>query len=199
VVEHLGAGDTYRLLEGTPRGICQLGTLLYGPLGIFESAECRIVGPSLNICLWHCSDPGCQAPHHVQLEKSDLSFLRLKKDLERFLFDHVGRPSRWDVVFGRILRGYGPFDQPAPGKYSNLPEILAGSLVQTELSALFSIACSHPRSAEQVRNTIAAIRGRKLANASSDFLNTKITYDEQLQLLLTLKDTELISLLDEAV
>jgi hypothetical protein len=68
--DHLMSADVERLLQGTPLGVYQLGTLVSGPLGVLDSQETRYIPPTLSLPLWHCSDTGCNAIHHVQQASS---------------------------------------------------------------------------------------------------------------------------------
>lgn len=59
------------MLDGTPQGVFQLGNQIVGPLGILHSSAKRMIPPTTNVNLWHCSDPSCSALHSVELETAE--------------------------------------------------------------------------------------------------------------------------------
>jgi len=93
--DFLEADHVRNLLSGTAQGVFQVGPLLSGPLGLLESADWRIVPPTLHLPLWHCSDPGCGSLHLVKAHQyqtpTEVGFLRACRHLE----DRYGPESEW--------------------------------------------------------------------------------------------------------
>jgi len=90
-----------------PRGRVSDRTLLGGPLGCLESLERRTFSPTLNVVLWHCSDPGCQARHLVKLEPSRNTCTQAVNSFKRHLSDHFGPASEWQKAMLDLSRAGG--------------------------------------------------------------------------------------------
>lgn len=190
--DSLDATDADQLLENTPQGVFQLGRLLSGPLGFLESSEQRTTPPTLEIPLWHCSDPGCQAPHFVRLEQHKNECTRVKNAFRRHVLDNLGPPSEWHRP---ILRSYRRDRWPNGRPYSDLPAMLADCLIGSERTALCLRALRSPHNGQ----LIAALKRADRDTGTPEAVTRALTAEEQHQLLLLLPDRDLVGMIDELV
>lgn len=96
--DHLLPDDARQLLEGTPQGVYQLNRYVSGPLGVLESNEPRWIRPTLSLPLWHCSDTGCTALHHVRLIPPETPVNAASGSLTKFLESNDGPASEWSLL-----------------------------------------------------------------------------------------------------
>src|SRR5439155_196233 len=126
--DHLLSQDVQNLLRDTPTGVFQLGMLLSGPLGVLDSCERRYIPPGLSLPLWHCSDTGCNAIHHVQLIPPNIPVVDIFAVIANVLSDRLGPPSEW-YVLGSLSRG----PRPRPARpYIDLPLLVGDCVVGRE-------------------------------------------------------------------
>jgi len=190
--DSLEAEDADDLLADTPQGVFQLGHLLLGPLGFLQSEEERSIPPTLRLPLWHCSDPGCQAPHIVQLQQHKSEFTRVKNAFVRHIVDDLGPPSEWHRPILRIhRRDRWPNGRP----YNDLPAAIADCLTGADRTALCARAFRTPHNPLLMRS----IRNAGRTVGAPEEIALALSPEEQHQLLLLLPDTVLIQLIDELV
>jgi hypothetical protein len=191
--EHLMSSEVDRLLQGTPIGVAQLGKFVSGPLGIIDSQENRWLPPNLDLPLWHCSDTGCEAMHEVTLGQPSVPVVRALSRISSTLFDRLGPRSEWSIVFVWESRG------KAPRRYVDLPAFIADCVVGPERTALLAAALRGSRR-DMLRKTLALPpRKERDAEGPADQVASRLGPEAQLQLLLTLPDQDLVSLVDDAV
>jgi hypothetical protein len=147
----MDAEHVQELLKGTPQGVFHLGTILSGPLGFLESSERRAASPTLQLPLWHCSDPGCQSLHLVDALQFDSHPLITYKKMRRFLHDAYGPRSEWNSPLRRFARGS---DWPSGRPYADMPGILGDCVIGAERGALLQRALCSP-SVPVLRDCIA--------------------------------------------
>jgi hypothetical protein len=194
--DHLLSSDVQRLLQGTPQGVCQLGILLSGPLGILDSHETRYIPPTLLLPLWHCSDTGCNAIHSVDLIPPSIPIVEIYSLINKTLSDRVGPPSEWDQALRWLHRGFKP--RPAH-PYVDLPLLIADCIVGHERTVLLESALDGP-TGDLLRKYLAMPpRKKREAEGPSSEVASKLAPEAQLQLLLVLPNRELVNLIDEAV
>lgn len=180
------------LLSDTPQGVFQVGTILSGPLGFVESAEQRTIPPTLQLPLWHCSDPGCQARHLVRLQKHRNESTKALTTFVRHLQDSFGLPSEWHRPLMWIYRrGKWPNGRP----YFDLPAVLADCIIGRDREVLCLRAL---RSSHNMRLS-AVIREAKNVEGSPEKITSALSPEEQHQLLLLLTDKDIVNLVDELV
>ena len=180
------------LLAGSSEGVFQIGTLLCGPLGCLESLERRTFGPTLNLLLWHCSDPGCQARHMVTLEPNHNTCTQAVNSFRRHLSDHFGPASEWQkAILTSEVHGRWPNGRP----YFDLPAVIGDCIVGAERSAACQIALRSPR----FSLLSVVVERAKGIKGGPDQLVAKLSPEEQHQLLLMLPDKELIEIVDALV
>jgi hypothetical protein len=180
------------LLAGTPEGVFQVGTLLVGPLGCVESLERRTVEPTLRLALWHCSDPGCQARHVVCLEQNQSSCTQALNAMGRHLADRLGPASEWRrAILGADRKTKWPSGRP----YYDLPAAIGDCILGRERSA----ACLKALRSSYYQRLWALIERAKGIRGDPDQLVSKLSAEEQHQLLLVLPDKQLIEIVDALV
>jgi hypothetical protein len=190
--ENLEADDVKALLDGTPHGIFQVGTLISGPLGFLDSAEKRSVPPVLQMPLWHCSDTGCGALHLVEARQHNSAFHLSSRDFARRLSDHFGHPSEWEDQLDRAAAG-GESQRSKP--FIDMLTLLCDCVMRPELTKLCIRALRTIQGAKAKRE---AEKLRRLPNSPEDTVKA-LTFWEQQQLLLLLPNADLVVLIDELI
>ena len=192
----LPASDTATLLDGTPQGVYQVGTLVSGPLGLIHSQASRFVPPTRRLPLWHCSDTGCRALHDVTLVSPSVPVLKALDLMQLMLSRKLGRPSEWTPNLLKLHRR-GNWEKGHP--YFDLAALLGDSVVGVDRALLVEAALRGPN-AQLLRDVLAARHIRKVARSSSpDELASRLSAEEQLQLLLVLPDAQIVDLVDHLV
>lgn len=194
--EYISTSDLALLLTDSPQGVYQVGNILSGPLGFLESQEKRFVPPIASLLLWHCSDTGCQEPHSVQAIQPNIPPVMIYRLLDEVAKRELGHPSDLNAYLLCLLRDE---DITTARKYYDLPVFIADSILGTERRNLVERGLSG-KSAAFLREVIG-LPPRKKATAygSPEDVANRLSPEEQLQLLLTLTDSELINLIDDCV
>jgi len=192
---HLAAHDVATLLEDTPQGVYQISFLISGPLGIIRSEEGRFLPPSARIALWHCSDTGCGAAHMVSLLPPDIPVVAAFSAINKALIDHYGPPSEWAQCLPWTHRGAGRRSEGR--RYVNLPILIAEAVIGEERIALVEAALQSAARDSLVKALTGLPRwaGKELKSPSE--ITSSLDSEEQLQLLLVLPDSTLVSLMDD--
>ena len=194
--DHILPDEVAELLQGTPQGVYQQSTLLCGPLGVLASQEVRRLPLSLRLPLWHCSDTGCGKVHTVFLKPPPIPLTRAKKSISDFLEGEQGPPSEWYSELAWLHR-YP--DRSASRKYIDLPLVIAECIVGSERVALVEMALKDSQG-DYLRAVLSqSSKGEKSSAGPAREVAERLTPAEQLQLLLSLPDPELIRLVDKAV
>lgn len=190
--EFLEAKFVENLLEDTPQGIFQIGSLLSGPLGFTTSAEKRALYPKLSLNLWHCPDPGCQHPHSVKFEPYNSTIRLAELAITRSITDNFGQPSEWHWPLLEI-------DNQAETRkirpYKDIPSILSDCIIGPDRIALClrAIRSHHYTMIQKVISTTKDIKG------SPEQIVSSLSPEEQHQLLLLIPDKDIINFIDELV
>ena len=188
----LSVDDTQRLLDGTPVGVFQLGTLLTGPFGLLTSPAERALGPVRNVPLYHCSDLSCNTVHRTRLStdyEAPINEHRLKAN--KVLEQDSRDPSAWGSYLSELLR-----DRDARYKddhMGTLPALIGDALSATEKRLL--LAWLLDNTAGRLRTALAALA---LKGRADDIVNS-LSQAQMLQLLLLCDDVELRDALDRLV
>ncbi len=185
-------------LNDTPQGVYQIGTLLSGPLGFLTSRENRFIPPSLEMPLWHCSDPGCSRFHTVGFLPPNIApvveaYARLDEGARK-----LGPPSPWRSQLARLGRKDKVVE--ADGRlYADLPAVLGGNIVGVERTKLLARVLKSEH-ASWLRQIIGAPPRRKQqAEGIAEDVASKLSEAEQVQLLLLLPDSDLVTQIDQAI
>ena len=191
---HITPEDAKKLFEGSPKGVYQVGNIVIGPLGVINSAEPRVLNPSLWLPLWHCSDTGCSAIHDVELLPPVTPLQKTYHAIKQILLDKHGPPSEWRFVLQWNHRK-GRWDNGRT--YSTVVEIIADCIFGTERTDLTSYALKG--SSKIVLREILGKPPRKknLSEGRPEEVACRLSPEEQLQLLMVVEDNLLIEYIDE--
>ena len=190
--DSLEAADAHALLADTPQGVFQVGTIVSGPLGFLQSAEERTIPPTLRLPLWHCSDPGCRARHFVRFEQHKNDCTKARNAYIRYIVDNWGPPSEWHKP---ILRIYHRDRWPNGRPYNDLPTVIADCLIGPERATL----CLRALQSHHNGELTAALREADRSTGRPETVVTELSAEEQHQLLLLLRDRDLVHMIDELV
>lgn len=194
--DHLSSQGVSELVRGTPQGVYQWGSILVGPLGVFEVEEPRLIPPSLVLPLWHCSDTGCGLLHNVRFEQRNSAVVIIAREIFRRLRDAYGPASEWRAPLTWLHRR-GKWENGRP--YYDLPPLIADCFVGSDRSVLFEMALQGS-DRDNLRELISRPpRKKRVATGSVTEVASRISPEGQLQLLLTLSDKKLVELIDEAL
>ncbi|MEK7400487.1 MAG: hypothetical protein AAB116_26380 [Candidatus Poribacteria bacterium] len=195
-IESLDAEESIELLKDTPQGVYQMGKILSGPFGLLTSQETRFLPPSSRIPLWHCSDTGCSAIHHVELDQSPVPISDAFHCMSDLAEKQMGPKSEWEIAL-MLMYKHEQYQFGRP--YYDLPALLADAVLDNERTNLLAFALDSENGL-LLRNVIgSAPRRKNLAEGTSNQVSTRLTESEQLQILLLLKDFDLVGLIDEYV
>ncbi|TFB37235.1 hypothetical protein [Pseudomonas sp. F01002] len=193
---HLLPHDVDKLLEGTPKGVYQVGNTVIGPFGIITSTEPRAIYPNLKLPLWHCEDTGCNTIHHVDLLPHQTAINRIFRGINRQAIDEFGPPSEWKE---ELKWRHRDSRWENGRKYSDVIEMIADCIVGQERLALTAHALRGV--GKLALRQILSKPPRKKSNSegSPDEVASRLTPEEQLQLLMYLDDGSLVEYVDELV
>ena len=181
--DDLDPGEALQLLDHTPQGVFQIGTLLSGPLGLIRSTERRLLPPTRRILLWHCSDPGCQAGHPVKLRP----FRSPLQQVIRSLSDSFGPASEWDTAIEHIWRTW-VYSRP----FLDLPAIIGDCIVGKERTSL--LLSFFRSSHNSVLTKCLTDAGRSIGDPI--LMTAGLSPEEQHQLLLVVPDRDIVRHID---
>ncbi|MBI1791328.1 MAG: hypothetical protein HYR60_27690 [Acidobacteria bacterium] len=192
--DHLMSPEVEKLLQGTPLGVYQLGTLVSGPLGVLDSLETRWIPPRKTLPLWHCSDTGCNALHGVRLLPPSIALVEAFSRIDRSLSERLGPPSEWRKALMWLHRRSSP-----ARSYIDLPVLIADCIIGSQRTTLLEAALLSENGA-LLRKALGMPPRRKTAgDGPADQLASRLNAEEQLQLLLILPDQSIVELIDNAV
>lgn len=190
--DHLEGEQTAALLDGTPQGVFQIGSLVSGPLGFIKGEEERILPPTLSTPLWHCSDPGCKARHLVKFRQFNTQLQAAYNASKRHILDAFGPPSEWHKP---LLYIHHIEKWPNGRPFFDLPAIIGDCILESERTTLLARAVR----SEHNSLLLKAVRDSGKQVSSLDEVAQSLTPEEQHQLLLLLPDTSIIRFLDELI
>lgn len=194
--EHLAADDVASLLSGTPKGVYQMDFFLTGPFGLLKGKEHRFLPPSRHLPLWHCSDTGCRSIHTVELLPPDIVLTNVAHQINDILRDKLGPCSEWDhALTNRYLKRLD--SETKSLEYADLPILIADCIIGDERSELVEevLKC---KERSYINDVLDSALGESLKQESPKEIARKLSAEEQLQLLLILKDELIIRLIDES-
>lgn len=131
----LNAKETRELLEGTPCGVFQTGTVVVGPGGALVSRQSRWLPPDTRLPLQHCHEATCHRVH----------FTAVSTDYEAVINQHLPKMAKvlddakvisgaWTEFTGILSEDFErPYDD---FNMNGLPVALGDSLTDEELSAV---------------------------------------------------------------
>lgn len=194
--EHLVTNAVKDLLAGTPKGVYQLDKYLTGPLGLLYSRESRYLPPSLYLPLWHCSDTGCLASHNVEFLPPEVPLTKLDYMVKQALKEKLGPPSEWSgSLTGKYVARRASEERPFT--YCDLPIFVAESIIGRERTMLLTRALEQDTSKELRAILSTPPRRKNAGDGKPEEVATRLSSEEQLQLLLVLPDAVIVDLVDQ--
>ncbi len=194
--DHLPPEDVTSFLENTPKGVYQIKTFLTGPLGLLHSEEQRFIPPTLDLPLWHCSDTGCRALHTVELLTPNIPLTDLDHQISDILQDKLGPPSEWEISLTVQYLTSTDYNSKVL-KHYDLPVLIADSIIGSERCKLLEAALK-TNEGQHLRQILSgSSRGNEAAVGSSEDVIRGLSQEEQLQLILVLKNEIIIYLIDD--
>lgn len=193
VQDTIASQEVLNFLTDTPLGVYQAGTLVTGPLGIIESGCVRHYPPLQTLGLWHCPMIDCRQLHPVLLSPPPIPLVEGYRLLGAAAIAIWGTPSRWETrlsswpwTMGEMWRAY-----------SEMPLFLGDCIVGEDRTRLVVAALSSTHG-DRIR-AIVGSKSRKDCSGNAKTIADRLATDEQLQLLLTLTDRDIKTLLDDLV
>jgi hypothetical protein len=191
--DRLSKGQSEQLLRDTPIGVFQVGKLVCGPGGIFESEQSRFMPPTRELLLWHCPDITCNAAHGSRLSQGETKYSQLISGIQSAL-NRSSLPSDWrDFVTGELI----PYKWTDDFFLVNLPVLLGSGFSQSELRTLLKEVFDV--GGKNLRRVIFGIRPELVTKGGSEQAIDSLTKAEVLQVLLLASDVDLVSAMDNAV
>ncbi|WP_139834512.1 MULTISPECIES: hypothetical protein [unclassified Pseudomonas] len=193
---HLLPHDVDKLLHGTPKGVYQVGSLVVGPLGVLTSTEPRAIHPISTLPLWHCEDTGCNTVHHVDLLPHQTVINRIFRAVNRQALDEFGPPSEWKK---ELKWRHRDARWENGRKYSDIIEMIADCIVGQERFSL-TVQALKGSGKLSLRQLLSRPPRKKAASEGTpEEVASRLTGEEQLQLLMYLDDSLLVEYIDELV
>src|ERR1019366_443708 len=134
--DRLSKRESEQLLTDTPIGVFQVGKLVCGPGGIFESEQSRYMPPTRELLLWHCPDITCNAAHQSHLSGGETKYSELRSQI-RSALNRRSLRSDWPQFLAGELIAYEWTDDFS---LVNLPELLGSAFSASELKILLKDA-----------------------------------------------------------
>jgi hypothetical protein len=192
-IDHFPAGEVFSFLKDTPQGVSQVGHLIAGPLGFVRGKQKRFCPPPASMYLWHCSDPGCRAPHPVSFLPAPSTVTEINNKLDQAAYNAWGPASSWQRSLSDLAEG------PHGNRlrtYYDISAIIADCILFEDRTALLQRAF-RSEFGEFLRSTLQA--AGVAAKGSPTDLAESLDAERQLQLLMALPDSTLVSLIDKCI
>ncbi len=191
--DSLTSEETASLLEESTQGVYQAGTIVTGPLGIIDSQCTRYYPPKQTIGLWHCPLLDCRRLHKVSLEPPMIPLVEAYRLLGTASTQLWKTESRWRSPL--ICWPHTLSDQWRI--LSEMPLFLGDCIVGEDRTRLMTEVFKTSHS-QDIRNILQSKSTNK-ADGDPETIASSLSTDEQLQLLLTLSDSDIKQLLDDLV
>lgn len=103
----LNNAETVELLDGTPMGVFQAGSIVVGPLGAMESVQSRWLPPDNRVPLQHCAEPSCRHIHFTALSTDyDASINQHLPKMRKVLEDPQVTRGAWTEFTSLLIDVY---------------------------------------------------------------------------------------------
>lgn len=190
--DNITAKETALLLEGTPVGVYQSGSLVTGPLGIIDSQCVREFSPMQTLGLWHCPMLDCGDLHGVNLVPPNIQVVEAYRLLQQISVKLWNTESRWENAIACWPYPLGEEWRA----YSEMPLFLGECILGEDRKRLL-IKILTTEDGKAIRDILKNKTNIILKDPST--LVDELSAEHQLQLLLLLPDGKIKKLLDELV
>jgi hypothetical protein len=192
-ISKLSHSDVWNLLDGTPQGLFQIGNLLTGPLGLLESTQPRWYPPTANPGeLWHTKRQGAATGYWVEFEPPPIGVVKAYELTAEVAIEKFGRASEWLLPLARRSCLYGPTQ-----RYTDISLTIADCILGQERNRLVEHALKSPLG-KQIRTILGPPpRKASFGQGTPEEIASRLAPEQQLQLLMLAKDTELAQFIDE--
>ncbi|TFW36024.1 hypothetical protein [Massilia horti] len=193
----LSLQETADLLQKSPQGVAQIGSLIVGPFGIIDSSKTyRPIFPAKKIPLWHCSDTGCEQLHKVELTLSRIPEQRLADEINDAAVELLGERVDWSMKFRETFpHQYNYYNN---GNVNDIAAVLTSCLSPVELKTLCAqLLVEH----SATMRCHIKMRGptEALFKNTASVIASKFTREQCLQIVLTLEDKIIIDALEKII
>lgn len=193
-VNELSAIDAWKLLDGMPQGVFQIGQLVTGPLGVLRSQEHRLYPPQVPHALWHSRRHGQTEGHSVPFTPPNIGIVRAYNAIAEAAEDGVGSCSHFLGALARLACR----ERDVPSRNHGIGVLIADCILDAERLALTELALAGS-GGEYIRSAVGSPPRRASAGkGSASDLAKRLSEIEQLQVLMLLPDASLASLIDLA-
>ncbi|MCY1003859.1 hypothetical protein OWM54_42615 [Myxococcus sp. MISCRS1] len=183
----LSHDQTLQLLQKTPTGVFQIGTLLIGPLGVLESAQYRYAPPVGTVPVRYCSDPSCESLHPIEISDADGRIVRLLGSLDDIRAEIFKEAERDWLA---LLIDHSP-DYHDDLSLEDLPWFLGSAFSENELRQILKelLTCKagvlRPRLPKDKRL-------RRASDGSAEQVSSRLKIDEILQLIMLAPNADIV-------
>jgi hypothetical protein len=192
VGERMTSDQVKMLLEGVGNFPYQAHSLVFGPLGWSHSDSSRRVLMQWEPILWSCSDTGCSHLHRSYLKDASEMWMTHWNYLTFAISESSSSvaSSDWEKAFYDLFRGY--YYQEA--MTDSLLEFLIEVLSEDEIQTVFQFFAEGLQHLGEVESFLE----RHFESSDTGLLKSK-DYKTQLQILMSLSDDLLASIVDQVV
>lgn len=183
----LNAKMTKKLLEGSLTGVFQIGEYITGSFGLLKGESKRLVMPTKNVPLYHCTDPACKTLHKAQLNDIATPFHKIARRMSRFIPQK--EPSEWLDFFVALINKDSYYDVT---QLNNLQKFIINSFDDTEITTLFTYLCDKNGLRKKFPNN------KKYKGSISDIVQ-KIDISEVYQFILSKSSVEIIIAIEHLI
>jgi hypothetical protein len=190
----LTSNEVQQFLDKTPQGIFQIGNLLSGPFGLIDSHSQRYLPPRLGF-LWHSKEDGQIIAHRVELDIPDIAIVQAYRQISLIAREEIGYAASWGQAFATEI---SLVDSSDTFNWTALPILVADCVLGKERTHLLTFALNSNQKGF-IRETLKQYSlNVELIKGSSCDVASRMQPWEQLQILLSISDNDLVSLIDEA-
>lgn len=190
--DNLASKDVALLLDGSPQGVYQVGSIVTGPLGILESQCARFFPPMQSLGLWHCPMLDCGSLHGVHLVPPSIPLVEAYRLLQQTSVKLWNTKSRWTMPVA-----CWPYTLEEVWRIQSEMPLFLGECILGEDRTHLLMKVLISQCGQGIRNILREKLKKTDGNPAT--IAADLSAEQQLQLLLTLPDNQLKRLLDELV
>jgi hypothetical protein len=190
--EKLEKEDVISLLESTPQGIYQRGEIIVGEFGVLHSEQKRNISYYKKMYLWHCSNPGCNKFHSVEvdinLRNKSIVIRNIKDVINERGYELKGSEKQYEKYFA----DFNSYDIFFTGQ---IHLFLGECFDEYEIRILFKELLINNQ--ENLRNKFAACNKR--LKGSAEEIASRLSKSECMHLILCLNDIKILNTLEKLI